>query len=270
LKDDTDVDAFGTEPTCRLAVAKALGSLAASHERGSDSRPEFVPDKIGEYEIVRRIGRGGMSSVYLARHAELGREVAVKVLSSHRLAEPRTLERFNTEMRMVGSLTHPNIVTAFDAREVDGVAVLVTEFIDGFDAGEIARRVGVLSVADSCTIGIAICRALNYVNAQGMVHRDIKPSNVMISRNGDIKLLDLGLARFHDPERASDDVTGTGQAMVALSSACSLATSKLLHQWCGDRKGDLACDTLTLAEPVPLLCYLCVALALPVFESARR
>lgn len=213
LQDDTDDDRFGIEPECQLAVAKALGSLASSQERRDDSRQDLLPDTIGEYEIVRPIGRGGMSSVYLARHAKLGREVAVKVLSSHRLAEPRTLERFNTEMRMVGSLTHPNIVTAFDAREVDGVAVLVTEYIDGFDAGAIVRRLGAVSLADSCAIGAAICKALTYVNAQGMVHRDVKPSNVMISRDGDIKLLDLGLARFHDPDRESADVTATGQAM---------------------------------------------------------
>lgn len=210
LQDDTDNDHFGDEPACQLALAKALGSLAAAYGDRDHSRSDAIPAKIGEYEIVRPLGRGGMSNVYLARHAKLGREVAVKVLASHRLAEPRMRERFNTEMRMVGSLSHPNIVTAYDAREDDGTAVLVTEYIDGFDVGQLVRRVGSLPLADACQIAAAICRALDYVNDSGMVHRDIKPSNIMVSHSGDIKLLDLGLARLHGE---ASDVTATGQAM---------------------------------------------------------
>jgi serine/threonine protein kinase len=94
---------------------------------------EPLPKTIGEYENVRPIGSGGMGNVFLARHTKLGRQVALKVLASHRLADSRMLERFEAEMRAVGRLSHPNIVTAHDAREVDGTAVLVTELVSGLD-----------------------------------------------------------------------------------------------------------------------------------------
>lgn len=125
------------------------------------------------------------------------------------------------------------MVSAFDAREVDGTAVLVTEYIDGFDLGEFVARVGPLSVADGCEIGRRVAEALAYTSGEGFVHRDVKPSNVMLGRDGGVKLLDLGLGRFQidgvdpaDPQAepgapvgaasggdAVGGVTGTGQTM---------------------------------------------------------
>jgi len=194
---------FGDEPDCKLAVVKALGALADAGDldAGMDSIP--LPLQMGEYEIVRPLGQGGMGRVYLARHTKLGREVALKVLATHRIGDPRMQQRFESEMRAVGRLSHPNIVTAHDAREIDGTAVLVTEFIDGLNLGQLVQSVGSLRIADACEIARQVAVALAYTNDQGFVHRDIKPSNIMLSRTGEVKLLDLGLARFHetDPDR---------------------------------------------------------------------
>src|SRR5690606_20174386 len=125
---------YEVEPACQTALAKALGALALAGEgavhgdaAGGDER-QHLPERIGEYEIVRPLGRGGMGSVFLARHTKLGREVAVKLLAGHRLADPRMRQRFEAEMRAIGRLSHPNIVAAHDARDVDGTAVLVTEY----------------------------------------------------------------------------------------------------------------------------------------------
>ena len=206
---------FADEKECQIALAKALSTLANAdlHSLDQSELSDLLPSVLGEYEIVRPIGRGGMGNVYLARHSKLGRLVALKVLSSHRLLQPRMRQRFETEMRAVGGLSHPNIVTAHDAREVDQLAVLVTEYIDGLDVGQILRRTGKLSVSDACEIARQIALALEYVDEQGLVHRDIKPSNVMIGRGGEVKLLDLGLARLQLGDDDRPEMTATGQAM---------------------------------------------------------
>ncbi|MGI9473886.1 MAG: protein kinase domain-containing protein [Rubripirellula sp.] len=202
---------FELEPQCQSAMARALGALA---DVGLGvTRDEIdLPESIGEYRIVRRIGRGGMGSVYLAQHTKLDRTVAVKVLASNRLSDPRMHDRFEKEMRAVGSLSHPNVVTAHDARDVDGIALLVTEWVDGLDLKEIVRRVGPLAVADVAEIGLRVAEALSYIDSQNLVHRDLKPSNVMVNRSGEVKLLDLGLARLRGGEN-EQDATATGQAM---------------------------------------------------------
>ncbi|MCA9131601.1 MAG: protein kinase [Planctomycetales bacterium] len=214
LRGPDDSAAFDAEPECQRAMAQALGALAEADQRPatSDWGPH-MPQTIGEYEVVRPLGRGGMGSVYLARHTKLGRDVALKILASHRLADPRMRERFAAEMRAVGRLSHPNIVTAHDAREVGGTAVLVTEFIDGFDLQQIVQRTGPLAIADACEIARQVAVALEYTSSQGFVHRDVKPSNIMLSQTGEVKLLDLGLARLQDGQGEHSEITRTGQAM---------------------------------------------------------
>jgi hypothetical protein len=154
-----------------------------------------------------------MGRVYLARHTNLGREVAIKVLASHRLGDERLRRRFEAEMQAVGRLSHPHIVTAHDAREIAGTAVLVTELIDGMDVGQLVRRTGPLPVADACEMVRQAAVALEYTHGQGFVHRDIKPSNLMLSRDGQLKLLDLGLARLQLADADRSEMTGTGQTM---------------------------------------------------------
>ncbi|MAG93939.1 MAG: hypothetical protein CMJ48_09345 [Planctomycetaceae bacterium] len=213
LRETAPQESYSDEAECQLALAKALGALANTSDERSDLEASSpIPKILGEYEIIRLIGCGGMGSVYLAQHCKLGRQVALKVLSSHRLLQPRMRERFEAEMRAVGQLSHPNIVTAHDAREIDEFAVLVTEYIDGLDVAQILRRTGPLSVANACEIARQTALALDYVDQQGLVHRDIKPSNVMIGKSGEVKLLDLGLARLQLGDEQSG-MTSTGQAM---------------------------------------------------------
>lgn len=212
LRSGSSSDPFASEPGCREAVARAM-LAPLDHSQTADFTDELPADRrLGEYELRKLLGRGGMGSVYRARHTKLDRAVAMKILPKHRLEDDRALKRFEQEMRAIGRLDHPDIVTAFDAREIDDVPVIVMEFVDGLDAGEIVRRMGPLSTADACEIVRRVALALEYVREHGLVHRDIKPSNVMVSRRGEVKLLDLGLARLAMSPGESD-VTGTGQTM---------------------------------------------------------
>ncbi len=210
--DESQLDAESGYPVAISKAMEVISSLSTSLEY-SAAEPLCVPRTIGEYEIIRPLGRGGMGSVFLAQHTKLGRQVALKILVSHRLGDARMRERFEAEMRAVGRLSHPNIVTAHDAREVDGTAALVTEFIDGLDLRQLVQRTGPLAIADACELTRQVAVALQYTSQQGFVHRDVKPSNIMLSQAGEVKLLDLGLARLQFGEGEHADMTGTGQAM---------------------------------------------------------
>jgi len=192
-------DAFLAEPQFQAAVAEAVAMQAApdaASVRGSDSH-DPLPQTIGEYQVLEELGHGGMGRVYKALHTKLGRVVALKVLTRGRGKDPQAIGRFEREMQAVGRLDHPNIVQAYDAREIDGTPVLVMELVDGLDFAEIVRRIGPLPVAEACELLRRTAAALQCGHEHGLVHRDIKPSNVMLTRSGEVKLLDLGLARFY-------------------------------------------------------------------------
>ena len=216
LRAEDGDQSLDVEPACELGMIRALGALAEANTSGVEverGESESLPKRIGEYEILRALGQGGMGRVYLAKHSKLGRLVALKILAGSRLGDRRASERFEAEMRAIGRLSHSNIVTAHDAREVDGVAVLVTEFVDGFDLGELLRRTGPLKIADACEIVRRVAVALQYTSDQGFVHRDVKPSNIMLSHSGEVKLLDLGLARLQYGDGEVAEFTATGQTM---------------------------------------------------------
>ncbi len=156
-----------------------------------------MPQTLGEYRILEELGHGGMGRVYKAWHTKLDRVVAVKVLPRGRVDDRQAIGRFEREMKAVGRLAHPNIVQAYDAREIDETPVLIMEFVDGLDLAELGRRVGRLPVAEACELVRQTALALQCAHEHGLVHRDIKPSNIMLARTGEVKLLDLGLARFY-------------------------------------------------------------------------
>ncbi len=213
IRSPDDASEWILEPQCDVAVIAALGAIGIGQQSPTISDMPDFPVSIGEYEIVRPLGRGGMGNVYLARHTKLGRLVALKVLAGHRLADAKMKERFEAEMRAVGQLSHPGIVTAHDAREIDGTAVLITEFIDGMDLAQLVSRIGPIEIADACDLIRQVAVALQYTSDQGFVHRDVKPSNIMLGHSGEVKLLDLGLARLQEPRHETSGLTGTGQAM---------------------------------------------------------
>jgi serine/threonine protein kinase len=169
--------------------------------------------QLGEYQLLEKLGEGGMGTVYKALHTRLRRVVALKVLLRDRRWDERAVARFDREMAAVGAVDHPNVVRAMDAREVEGTRFLVTEYVEGLDLNALGRLCHPLPVPDVCEIIRQAALGLEAVHRHGLVHRDVKPSNLMVTPQGVVKLLDLGLARFQADRAADDEVTAAGMAM---------------------------------------------------------
>ncbi|MDY0169207.1 MAG: protein kinase [Thermoguttaceae bacterium] len=210
----------------------AAGAAPAGARRPPVKTPVPAPAKelelpirdLGEYHLIEKLGEGGMGTVYKAMHTKLAREVAVKVLTTARLGSESAIARFEREMRAVGRLDHPNIIRAHDAREIDGARFLVMELVDGLDLTDVLQRAGPLPVADACEIVRQAALGLQAAHEGQLIHRDIKPGNLMLTAAGQVKILDLGLARF-EVERAGEEVTDTGTALGTLDYMAPEQTS---------------------------------------------
>lgn len=154
---------------------------------------------LDKYELLEKVGEGGMAEVYRGRHTALGRIVAVKVLHPHLSSTERNRLRFEREARAIESLHHDNILQIFDYSGRDfHTCFIVTEFIEGVTLKEMLNREGRLPSELTAMVGIELCRALTYAHERNIIHRDIKPENVMIRNDGTVKLMDFGIARVLD------------------------------------------------------------------------
>ena len=196
-----------------LLNAKQFGQPTTSRSADSWEPP---PGDIGAYELLRPIGRGGMGSVYLAKHRQLQKQVAIKLLPTSASFPQSLAARFQREIRAAGGLSHPSIVNATDAGEHNGTHYLVMEHIDGMDLSRVAKSVRQIAFADACEIVRQTATGLSHAHAMGIVHRDIKPSNMMLSSEGLVKILDFGLARHSLWDEASAELTTVGQLMGTL------------------------------------------------------
>ena len=156
-----------------------------------------MPQTLGEYRLLEELGRGGMGRVYKALHTKLDRVVAVKVLPRGRVGDQKADRPLRARDEGRRPARPPEHRPGPRRREIDGTPVLIMEFVDGLDLAEIVRRVGPLPVAEACELVRQTALALQCAHEHGLVHRDIKPSNIMLARSGEVKLLDLGLARFY-------------------------------------------------------------------------
>lgn len=178
----------------------------------TDTPAPSMPKLVGYYQILDRLGKGGMGDVFRARHVRLKREVAFKVLPLARMASPAAVARFMREVEAVGRLEHPNIVRALDAGEVEGVHYLVMEIVKGIDLARLAAQSGPLPLAEACELIRQAAVGLQYANENEVVHRDVKPSNLMLTLTGQVKILDLGLALLRC-ESGKEELTASGLLM---------------------------------------------------------
>ncbi len=185
---------------------------------------------LGNYVALEQLGAGGMGQVFKARHRRMDRMVAVKILSSKAVESPAAVKRFHREVKAAARLNHPNIVTAHDADEQNGVHFLVMEYVDGPDLASMIREQGPLEVEQAVDYVKQAARGLAYAHEHDVIHRDIKPENLLIARShatgttkgrkdwGTVKILDMGLARIDQDISQADsadnhDLTQAGQIM---------------------------------------------------------
>ncbi|HZC23726.1 MAG TPA: serine/threonine-protein kinase, partial [Candidatus Binatia bacterium] len=158
--------------------------------------------KLGPYEIVSPLGAGGMGEVYRARDAALGRDVAIKVLPAAFSEDDDRLRRFKREAQAAAALTHPNILTIYHVGEHEGAPYIVSELLEGESLRQRLQS-GILPLRKAVEYAVQVARGLAAAHEKGIVHRDLKPENIFISKDGNVKVLDFGLAKLTRPEERS-------------------------------------------------------------------
>jgi serine/threonine-protein kinase len=183
-----------------------------SEDTRVDRSAAGAPRRLGRFEIVRLLGRGGMGAVYLAEDRKIGRPVAIKQIPIERgageaaLAESRA--RFDVELRATGRLSHPNIAAVYDAFETGDSYCIALEYVPGISLDERLKAGPPLTAPEIARLGGQIAAGLDYAHRRGIVHRDVKPGNILLSEDGEAKITDFGIAKL-----AALDVTQTGIAL---------------------------------------------------------
>jgi tRNA A-37 threonylcarbamoyl transferase component Bud32 len=171
-------------------------SEASSHQQQHEPvLADLSGRQLGDYRLLRRLGRGAMSEVYLAEQCSLGRQVAVKVLKRELASDQTYIQRFQREARAAASLVHANIVQIHEVDRIDQVYFIAQEYVEGVNLRQWIARNGALDLRMALIVMWQVASALAKAAERGIVHRDIKPENIMITRSGEVKVADFGLAR---------------------------------------------------------------------------
>ncbi len=168
----------------------------------------MIGQSISHYRISEKIGQGGMGEVYRATDTRLNREVALKVLPEAFAQDQQRMARFSREAQVLASFSHPNIAAIHGLEEADGKRALVMELVEGEDLSEHIAR-GPIALEDALPIALQIAEALEAAHEKGIVHRDLKPANIKITPEGNVKVLDFGLAKALEQERTPEEIANS-------------------------------------------------------------
>lgn len=204
------------EDTVQTAPSDEAGTVVrAQDEADTVTGPRMPPparrekssfvslDHLGDYRILDLLGKGGFGVVYLAEDPKLERKVAIKVLADHLAIQPGYVERFEREAKSAARLKHPNVISIYEAEEVEGVHYLAMEFVEGRTVQEILQA-GPMDEKQILNIAVEVAKGLAHAHTQGIIHRDLKPGNIMVDQTGRVVIMDFGLAR---PEQAGGTLT---------------------------------------------------------------
>ncbi len=229
----------------QLPTDQTLDHVAAT----ASSSTQDVPAQLAEhprYEIVRLIGKGGMGDVYEARHRKMERTVALKVINRQLVQKTEAVDRFHREVKAAAQLSHPNIVTAYDADQAADFHFMVMEHVDGIDLSQKVKAQGALTVADACDYIRQAAIGLQHAHERGMVHRDIKPHNLMVTSDGMVKILDFGLASLA-PEAIADAETVEARGDLTVAGAIMGTPDFISPEQASDaREADIRSDIYSL------------------------
>ena len=206
----------------RNAIEK-VAPLVIAGEKERETKPQLAEgQEVGHYQVIERIGAGGMGEVYLAKDKELHRTVALKILPTEVASDQRRMQRFKQEARIVSALNQPNILTIFEFAETDSLQFIASEYVDGKTLREYMRDKK-LTLHELLDIAIQVTAALDAAHEAKIMHRDIKPENIMIRRrDGVVKVLDFGLAKLAEKSVAPGQSTDTEAATEMLTRPGSL------------------------------------------------
>lgn len=212
---------------------------------------------LGEYLLLDQLGNSRTGPVFKAQHRTMGRIVAIKLLSLEAMAQPDKLERFRRKVKILGRLDHPNLVTAYDAGQREGIYYLIMEYVDGQDLRALLHQHGPLPLDCAVNYVAQAAAGLGYAHAHGVCHRNVKPGNLLVTRQGVVKVIGLGLARIHPGPLASeaaetDELTSHGRVV---GTADYMPPEQALDSRSVDGRADiysLGCVLYTILTGQPL------------------
>ena len=167
----------------------------------------LIGNRIGPYEVLAKLGEGGMGQVYRATDTRLKRSVAIKILPPAVAADAERLARFQREAEVLASLNHPHIAAIYGLEESGGISALVMELVEGEDLSQRIAR-GAIPIDEALPIAKQIAEALEAAHDRGIIHRDLKPANIKVRADGTVKVLDFGLAKALEPASTPGDSAG--------------------------------------------------------------
>ena len=235
----------GQCPKCLLEVGFARADRSqpeteatpnGSSSSGFEPPPiDELADRFPQLEILEVLGQGGRGAVYKARQKNLDRFVALKILPPEVGADPAFAERFVREARALAKLSHPHIVVVHDSGKSGEFCYLIMEYIDGANLRQ-AMRADQVGPEEALAIVPQICDALQYAHDQGIVHRDIKPENVLVTRQGQVKIADFGLAKLLSQGASDRTLTATHQVM---GTVHYMALEQMQRSHLADHRADI-------------------------------
>ena len=230
----------GDAPAAAADAASRLvrGGVLTAFQARLILQGRFRGFRLGTYKILDQLGAGGMGQVYLAEHTAMKRRVALKVLPSKQGGDRANVERFYREARAVAALDHPNIVRAHDICQDQGVHFLVMEYAEGKDlAALLKERGGRLPYEEAVGYVLQAAAGLGHAHQKGLVHRDVKPANLLLCRDGVLKVLDMGLARFFEDDQ--DQLTQQLDSGAVMGTADYVAPEQLIDSSSADARADV-------------------------------